>query len=102
VGIYLSEVTGAVVRDSTADGGLWGLYNEDTSTNNRYTGNEASGNSQFDCEDDSTGARTAGTANMWVGNTGATSLPVGICNAPSRTFGSLNHQVRALHASAAH
>lgn len=101
VGVYLSETTGAVVRDSSADNGFYGFYNESTSLSNKYTDNEASGNSQFDCEDDSTGAHTAGTANMWVGNTGTSSLPLGICSPPSRTFGSLNHQARTLHVSAA-
>jgi nitrous oxidase accessory protein NosD len=46
---------------------------------NQIRGNTASGNGNFDCEDDSTGSGTAGTANTWVNNNGVTDNPNGIC-----------------------
>jgi len=33
----------------------------------------------FDCEDDSTGGGTAGTANFWIKDFGQTESPPGIC-----------------------
>ncbi len=41
--------------------------------------NEAIGNDGFDCRDESTGGRTAGTANRWRNNSGGTDSPGGIC-----------------------
>jgi hypothetical protein len=41
--------------------------------------NEAIGNDGFDCRDESTGGRTAGTANRWRNNSGGTDSPDGIC-----------------------
>jgi hypothetical protein len=46
---------------------------------NQIRGNTASGNFPFDCEDNSTGSGTAGTANTWVNNNGVTDNPNGIC-----------------------
>lgn len=41
--------------------------------------NTATGNTPFDCEDQSIGSGTSGTANTWVGNNGNTDDPDGIC-----------------------
>ena len=38
------------------------------------------GNGRFDCADDSSGGRTAGTADTWANNTGEEDSPPGICN----------------------
>jgi parallel beta-helix repeat protein len=46
---------------------------------NQIRGNTASGNFPYDCEDDSIGSGTAGTANTWVNNNGVTDNPNGIC-----------------------
>lgn len=46
---------------------------------NQIRGNTARGNFPYDCEDDSTGSGTAGTANTWVDNNGVTDNPNGIC-----------------------
>jgi hypothetical protein len=56
-----------------------GLYAADDSLNNRFEENTAIGNLEADCRDDSTGSKTSGTANTWTGNTGATSMPAGLC-----------------------
>ncbi|HEV3309051.1 MAG TPA: right-handed parallel beta-helix repeat-containing protein [Chloroflexota bacterium] len=49
------------------------------STGNFYLGNHAHGSGTFDCKDDTTGTGTAGTANTWRNNVGATSSPAGLC-----------------------
>jgi hypothetical protein len=56
-----------------------GLYADPDSRNNTFTSNTATGNASFDCEDDSTGNKTSGTANKWTGNVGNTSSPAGLC-----------------------
>lgn len=56
-----------------------GVYNDSTSTNNTYQNNKASGSGTYDCQDQSVGAGTAGTANTWMNDKGATSSPPGIC-----------------------
>lgn len=47
--------------------------------------NSASGSGTFDCQDDTTGAATSGTANVWTGDTGISAQPAGICSAPVAT-----------------
>jgi hypothetical protein len=42
--------------------------------------NTASGDSVYDCADDTTGSGTRGTGNTWRGNHGATSSPAGLCH----------------------
>jgi hypothetical protein len=81
--------TNAVVYD--------GLFADSASANNKFVSNIASGNvNDFDCLDLSTGPKTAGTANTWKFNTGATSSPVGICAPPvgSSGSGTVGHQTR--------
>jgi hypothetical protein len=56
-----------------------GLYNDSSSTGNTYKSNQASGSGTFDCQDASVGSGTAGTANTWQDDKGATSSPPGIC-----------------------
>jgi hypothetical protein len=51
------------------------LNNDDSIKNNDFR----NGGSNFDCQDESSGAGTAGTANTWTKNKGNTSDPVGIC-----------------------
>ncbi|MBO0884684.1 MAG: right-handed parallel beta-helix repeat-containing protein, partial [Mycobacterium sp.] len=53
-------------------------------TGNQVLSNQASNNAVLDCQDQSTGSGTAGTANTWTGNFGSTAQPssvgdVGIC-----------------------
>jgi len=56
-----------------------GVYNDSTSTGNTYQNNKASGSGTFDCQDDSAGTGTAGTANTWQNDKGDTASPPGIC-----------------------
>jgi len=56
-----------------------GIYFGPLTKGNQIRGNRASGNGNLDCEDDSTGSGTAGTANTWVNNNGVTDNPNGIC-----------------------
>ncbi|GIH14044.1 right-handed parallel beta-helix repeat-containing protein [Rugosimonospora africana] len=46
------------------------------------TGNRATNSVSTDCRDQTTGSGTAGTANTWTGNLGATSFPAGLCTVP--------------------
>lgn len=52
---------------------------DDPSSNNTITNDHFSGNGTHDCEDDTSGSATAGTADTWTGDHGATATPAGIC-----------------------
>jgi parallel beta-helix repeat protein len=91
-GIVLNEVTGAVVLNNRVTGsgrdGIFvvdtfnavfvgnkvrdnerdGLHVEGTSKNLAIFGNQLRGNTRFDAFDDTIGNGTAGTANLWFGN----------------------------------
>jgi len=56
-----------------------GVHAASTSMNNTIQSNNAMSNTAFDCRDLSVGAGTAGTANFWLMDKGATSSPLGIC-----------------------
>jgi Right handed beta helix region len=107
--IELDGVSGGQVHDNHLTGGAYGLdafdgttgvmiannqvsnvtavgiFNEaagtfgPAATNNTYQGNHATGSGSVDCEDDTTGSGTAGTANTWKDDHGATSSPAGLC-----------------------
>ena len=57
-----------------------GFHLDNTTSNNTLKDNQASGNTTFDCADDSTGSGTAGTANTWMNDHGMTSSPPGLCS----------------------
>ncbi len=63
------------LRNNTIDGIFFGS----STVGNQIRSNGASGNANLDCEDDSTGSGTAGTANTWANNNGVTDDPNGIC-----------------------
>jgi hypothetical protein len=50
-----------------------------SSTGWRFLSNNAKQNGGIDCKDTSTGSGTASTGNIWTGNYGLESSPVGIC-----------------------
>jgi len=56
-----------------------GILFDSVTHGNQIRGNTASGNVPNDCEDNSVGSGTAGTANTWVNNNGVTDNPNGIC-----------------------
>ena len=62
-----------------------GLFADSDSTGNRLFKNSAFGNQNLDCEDDSTGTGTAGTANQWEDNRGATADPPASARPSART-----------------
>jgi parallel beta-helix repeat protein len=91
-GIGLNHTTDSIIAGNLLTGNVVGLHIVDSSSNqfignisdnnksdgilvdahsvgNTLTKNTALHNGAFDAEDDSHGTRTAGTANVWVGNT---------------------------------
>jgi parallel beta-helix repeat protein len=76
------ETRTTVSRNKTRDNGRDGVRLDSSSQDNSVRINRASGNGEHDCHDDSSGDRTAGTANVWAGNIGTTQRPPGICTAP--------------------
>jgi len=63
------------LTNNSGDGILFGA----ATNGNQIRFNTATGNTPFDCEDQSHGSGTSGTANTWAGNNGNTDLPNGIC-----------------------
>lgn len=79
-----STVTGAAnVRSNITNGNVGdGILFSAGTDGNLVRDNQAADNGNLDCEDLSTGAGTAGTANGWIDNAGVTQAPVGICSPP--------------------
>jgi len=70
-----NTLTNNKTRSNSRDG----VHASSGSTNNTIQNNDAKTNTQFDCRDLSAGGGTAGTANFWLNDKGATSSPPGIC-----------------------
>ncbi len=66
-----SLITGNHVRGS----GTNGIFIDTSNTGNVLTSNVSSANGGNDCRDNSSGSGTAGTANIWLKNIGATRTP---------------------------
>lgn len=86
-GIYLTGADNNLVKgnDVTGNGAATfgsqsGIHLDLNSTGNEVVNNHPSGNTPFDCQDDSHGTGTAGTANTWQNDQGETSSPPGICS----------------------
>ncbi|CAN5531825.1 hypothetical protein BH20CHL6_BH20CHL6_16800 [soil metagenome] len=82
IGIEVTaEEPGAVVVRSNriVDTRQDGIVLTDATSQNHVVLNHVSGSAALDCVDFSTGPDTAGTANNWRANTGATSSPAGLC-----------------------
>jgi parallel beta-helix repeat protein len=79
--------TGALIDgNNVEDNQGSGLFADDTTSGNKFTNNSADDNAPYDCEDQSHGTGTAGTANTWQKNTGDTASPAGICT-PAKGHG---------------
>jgi len=78
-GLLNEFATGSVFKGNTALGGEIGLENLAGATGNTWQSNRAADNATLDCNDTSSGAGTAGTANAWRANRGATASPDPIC-----------------------
>jgi parallel beta-helix repeat protein len=77
-GVY--GTTGAYLNNNEADNNATdGFYADSGSSGNTFYSGEAHGNGSSDCEDESTGNGTAGTADNWIRNQGLTSQPQGLC-----------------------
>jgi parallel beta-helix repeat protein len=76
--VYYSALNN--VFGNTMAAGSRGIFVESTSENNNVYDNDFRGPSDPDCEDQSSGGGTAGTANYWWNNLGTTSSPTGICS----------------------
>lgn len=85
VGLDIEGTSSLIAGQNTIDGSAsqnqyaTGIYNGADALKNRFYGNTATGHSYLDCDDDSTGTKTAGTASIWFQNTGNSSDPEGIC-----------------------
>lgn len=71
---------GAHVRLNTvADSVSYGVHLHAVASEDLIKENTIGGSGTFDCFDESTGSGSAGTADKWLANTGATSSPAGLC-----------------------
>jgi hypothetical protein len=77
--LYNNVVGTQVTNNSSTQNDFTGITADSTTSSNTISSNKASGNGMFDCEDDSTGGGTAGTANFWIKDFGQTESPSGIC-----------------------
>jgi len=85
-----SEILGNDLEDNGNDGILIEAAATSGNLSNSLLHNQAEGNRNLDCEDDTNGSTlsppvtgTLGTANTWFNNIGSSSLPAGLC-APGR------------------
>lgn len=79
-GINLDGASNNTLNDNKTNGNTRdGVHASSTSTGNTIQDNDAKSNTAFDCRDLSSGAGTAGTANTWTKDKGATSSPAGLC-----------------------
>jgi parallel beta-helix repeat protein len=83
-GIVLNDADRQSIEDNYShDNVLFdGIFVDQDSTRNVLQDNTALRNAALDCEDQSTGSGTAGTANSWKNDTGVTQDPQGICRPP--------------------
>lgn len=101
VNIWLSDTVGTQISLAQVADGQWGIVADSDVLNARILDSVANGNSIADCEDDSNGPGTAGTANTWKRDTGTISSPDGICTAPAESRFGRSARVVAPHASPA-
>jgi parallel beta-helix repeat protein len=80
-GISLYTTTGALIEHNNSHEQIFydGLFADTDTSGNTFSHNKADNNAEFDCDDISTGAGTAGTANTWNMNKGDTENRPGLC-----------------------
>lgn len=61
-----------------------GIFADSDAMNNTISYNRAEQNQAYDCQDDSVGTGTAGTANFWIKDLGDTESRPGLCKATPR------------------
>jgi hypothetical protein len=69
----------SVYRNTVRNAGLDGILFGPDTLQNFINSNSARFSGDFDCEDQSTGSGTSGTANTWTNNVGDSNDPPGIC-----------------------
>ena len=74
-----------ISKNKAEHAGLAGLHMATGTAHVAVTANTALDNTKWDCQDESTGTGTAGTANTWTDNLGGTSSPAGLCSPPPTT-----------------
>lgn len=81
-GIFLTGADNNLLKSNDVTGNGFnafgsgsGVHLDSNSTGNEVVNNHASGNTPFDCEDD-----TGGTSNTWQNDHGTTSSPPGLCS----------------------
>jgi hypothetical protein len=82
-GIALLFSRGNEFSQNTIDhSGDVGIEVDENSLNNKFETNQVSHSKQLDCRDGSMGSGTSRTHDTWVGDTGGTSSPPGLCVHP--------------------
>lgn len=77
-GILLVEVSGVTVRGNRAGANVVGLEADEDADFNRFLDNDARGNLDLDCLDETAG-QAIDVENEWTGNRAVTDQPPGIC-----------------------
>jgi hypothetical protein len=80
-----NSTSGTITHNTVTANSNDGILIESGNSGLAIDSNVATGSATFDCEDDTTGSGTAGTANTWTDNAGVTQRPVGICQTPAST-----------------
>jgi hypothetical protein len=70
----------SVFQNTIRHAGLDGIFLGSATNQNFVNSNSARFSTNFDCEDQSTGTGTSGTANTWTNNVGTSADPPGICH----------------------
>ena len=78
-GVDVEASSGLDIGSNSVHAGGVGITVDAESAGSSIHDNTATGNLSVDCQDQSSGAGTAGTANTWAGDIGNTSSPQGIC-----------------------
>ena len=81
-GVTLFTTVGTEVSNNTStQNDFDGVFADTDTSGNTISYNRADGNHLLDCEDDSAGAGTGGTANFWIKDLGDTENRPGLCKA---------------------
>jgi len=79
--LLLGADSNLVKADHVAGNGMDGIHLDASSMGNQVLEDHMSTNVPYDCEDNSLGSGTGGTANTWTNDVGATENRPGLCNA---------------------
>jgi hypothetical protein len=93
-GVRVTDTSGATVSDNSISGSKNdGILADPTGTNSSFLRNSVEASIVHDCEDQTHGTRTAGTANTWTGNSGKSnnSSPPTICPKKGKSGGDGGH-----------